>query len=121
MILTTNDFSALSPEKLSTNDFVYTDPPYLITVGSYNDGKRGFEGWTKAHDEKLFDLLNRLDARGVKFAMSNVTEHKGKQNERLIEWASKYNVHELNFNYDNSNYQADNKANKTIEVLITNY
>ena len=32
------------------NDLVYLDPPYYNSVGSYNDGKRGFEGWTKEHD-----------------------------------------------------------------------
>ena len=31
------------------NDLVYLDPPYYNSVGSYNDGKRGFEGWTKEH------------------------------------------------------------------------
>ncbi len=32
---------------LNNNDFVYCDPPYLITNGTYNDGKRGFKGWTE--------------------------------------------------------------------------
>ena len=38
------DFTNLNVT-LDSNDFVYCDPPYLITTGSYNDGKRGFKGW----------------------------------------------------------------------------
>jgi len=34
-------------ETINDNDFVYLDPPYLITLGSYNDGKRGFNGWNE--------------------------------------------------------------------------
>ncbi|MDD6639719.1 MAG: hypothetical protein PUE66_01785 [Erysipelotrichaceae bacterium] len=30
---------------IDENCLVYIDPPYLITLGSYNDGKRGVNGW----------------------------------------------------------------------------
>ncbi len=100
-------------------DFLYADPPYLISCGSYNDGKRGFEGWSPEDDIALFDLLNSLDKRRVKFALSNVTMHKGEVNEPLIQWANNYNIHYLNADYSNSNYQAT--ESETIEVLITNY
>ena len=110
------DFSSLG-----AGDFVYCDPPYLISCGAYNDGKRGFEGWNADDDKKLFEILDMLDEQGVKFALSNVIEHKGKKNEALIEWKKKYHTHRINFNYNNSNYQAKNKENKTVEVLITNY
>ena len=40
----------------------------------------------------------------------------------LKEWSKKYNINYLNYDYNNCNYQNnDNKNNKTIEVLITNY
>lgn len=110
------DFSSLG-----AGDFVYCDPPYLISCGAYNDGKRGFEGWSADDDKKLFEILDKLDKQGVKFALSNVIEHKGEKNEALIEWKKKYHTHKINFNYNNSNYQAKNKENKTVEVLITNY
>ena len=29
---------------LNEESFVYMDPPYMLTTGSYNDGKRGFKG-----------------------------------------------------------------------------
>ena len=38
-------FHEVDFSKLSYNDFVYLDPPYLITTGNYNDGNRGFLNW----------------------------------------------------------------------------
>ena len=106
---------------LKENDFLYSDPPYLISTGKYNDGKRGFEGWSKNDDIMLFELLDSLNNKGVKFALSNVMEHKGLKNEILIEWANKYNIHNINFNYKNSSYHGKNNDKRTVEVLITNY
>lgn len=100
-------------------DFLYADPPYLISCGTYNDGKRGFEGWSLEDDLFLYKKLDDLNCRGVQFALSNVTKHKGEVNGALIDWAQKYNVHYLNADYSNSNYQA--VESETVEVLITNY
>jgi adenine-specific DNA-methyltransferase len=118
---TTQNFKSVNISKLGKSDFIYADPPYLITTGSYNDGKRGFEGWSKEDDQELFELLDKAHKQGVRFAMSNVLEHKGITNEELKKWASKYKIHYLNFNYNNSNYRSKNTDEKTVEVLITNY
>lgn len=117
----TKNFKIYDISKLGKSDFIYADPPYLITTGSYNDGKRGFEGWSKDDDKALFDLLDKANKKGIRFAMSNVLKHKGIENEELQIWAKKYNIHYLNFNYNNSNYQSKNTEKETIEVLITNY
>ena len=101
------------------NDFVYCDSPYSIGVGVYQDGKRGFNGWSKEDDKKLFNILDKLNDKGVKFAMSNVFENKGLTNDELIEWSKKYSVHHLSMNYSGANYQRENS--KSDEVLITNY
>lgn len=53
--------------------------------------------------------------------VSNVLKHKGIENEELKKWASQYNIHYLNFNYDNSSYHGKNTEEETVEVLITNY
>lgn len=110
------DFSVLQK-----NDFVYADPPYSITTGSYNDGKRGFDGWSSQNDIELLSLLDELNKKGIKFALSNVIEHKNLKNQILIDWMQKYNVHYLSFNYKNSSYHGKNTDKETIEVLITNY
>lgn len=115
------NFREFDTSFLGQGDFVYADPPYRITTGSYNDGKRGFEGWSEEDDRALCEILDDLDRRGVKFALSNVTEHKGIRNEILMKWKKKYHTHRINYNYNNSNYQAKNVDKVTREVLITNY
>ena len=117
----TRNFKDYDISSLGEGDFLYADPPYLITCGSYNDGKRGFEGWSQEDDLLLFDLLDRLDAHGVKFALSNVSEHKGTRNKALIKWKAGYHTHRMNFNYNNSNYQSTSRENVTKEILVTNY
>lgn len=121
IIFTSQNFKDFDISSLGEGDFVYADPPYRITTGSYNDGKRGFEGWSEEDDLKLFELLDKLNEKGVKFALSNVTEHKGQKNEALINWKKKYHTHRINYNYNNSNYHAKNTDKVTKEVLITNY
>lgn len=116
-----HNFYDLDLRFLGQGDFLYADPPYRITTASYNDGKRGFKGWSIDDDLYLFDLLDQLDRQGVKFALSNVTEHKGNRNHELIRWKHQYHTHRINYNYNNSNYQAQNKELVTREVLITNY
>lgn len=115
------NFKDMKIDDLTENDFVYLDPAYLITCGSYNDGKRGFEGWSEKDEIELLSLLDKLNEKHVRFALSNVFKHKGLENKELIQWSNKYKVHYLNMNYNNSNYQSKNKNNETIEVLITNY
>lgn len=107
---------------LDGNDFVYCDPPYLISSASYRDGKRGFGDWTREEELKLYDLLDNLDKQGTRFALSNVLSHKDKNNDLLINWSKKYNINYLNKSlYNNSSYQLKNRESQTEEVLITNY
>lgn len=119
-----NDFTDFNFSGLTKNDFVYCDPPYLITTGTYNDGKRGFSGWNEKSDNDLYSILDYLNNMGVKFALSNVLYHKGKKNDNLDCWLrnSNYIINELRMNYSNSNYHTKNRdANSSMEVLITNY
>lgn len=116
------DFNSFNFDTLTKNDFVYCDPPYLITTGSYNDGKRGYKGWTKKEERELLQKLDELNNKDVQFGLSNVIEHKGKKNEILNEWIKNndnYFTNYLNMHYTNSNYQTKNK--KSTEVFITNY
>lgn len=123
VVFSSKDFIEFDYTVLKEGDFIYADPPYLISCGSYNDGKRGFKGWTQNDDELLLKKLKELSKRRVKFALSNVIEHKGQKNERLEKWAidNQYIIHPINFDYNNCNYHSNNKENITKEVLITNY
>lgn len=113
-----NDFTKLDVYKLNKNDFVYCDPPYLITLASYNEK----DGWNETKEQKLLNLLDNSHKNNIRFALSNVLENKGKSNDILKEWSKKYNIHHLNNTYGNCNYHAKDKGkNNTDEVLITNY
>ena len=98
---------------------VYCDPPYLISTAVYNEKQRFNGGWSEEDDLCLFQKLDSLNQKGIKFAYSNVFEHKGQKNEQLIEWAKQYYTHYLKVDYSNCNYQATDS--ETVEVLITNY
>lgn len=115
------DFREISLDNLGGNDFIYCDPPYLITNGSYNDGNRGFHDWRIDEEKALHEYLDEANNRDIKFALSNVLSHKGVQNKLLIEWCKKYNIHYINSDYSNCNYQYKSKDKSTVEVLITNY
>jgi DNA adenine methylase len=115
---TNKDFQELKIDRLDCDDFVYCDPPYLITIAAYNE--RG--GWNEEKEKNLLVKLDDVNNKGIKFALSNVLEHKGKTNEILTEWSKKYIIHELAKSYKNSNYQTNKRDEKeSREVLITNY
>jgi len=42
-----NDFSQINPNELKKSDFVYADPPYLITCATYNE-----RGWNEIQEKK---------------------------------------------------------------------
>ena len=114
-----NSFEKFDISKLDDKSLVYCDPPYLITTASYNENG----GWTEKEEKKLLDFLDKLESNNIKFALSNVIEHKGRKNEILKDWAERnnYKINYLDYNYSNSNYHAKNIDKNTSEVLITNY
>ena len=121
IVLSADDFRVFDFSQLSKGDLVYCDPPYLITTGSYNDGKRGFKDWTEKEEFDLLSLLDKLNKQGILFALSNVLAHKGQTNDMLIEWSNQYNIQYIDKNYSNCSYHFKDRDTKTVEVLITNY
>ena len=113
------DYKNFEIDSLTERDFCYFDPPYYLGDASYNEN----DGWNENKEKELLNYLNKVNKHGIKFALSNVTEHKGLKNEILIDWAieNQYNIHNLNYNYSNSNYHIKDKNQVTKEVLITNY
>lgn len=114
------DFRDFDFSVLEEGDLIYCDPPYSLSIGSYNDGKRGFKGWSKNDDLDLMDILDSLADRGVKFALSNVTEHKGQEHTSLKRWAEKYTTYVIDRAYGNCSYHLNDRNTSTKEVLITN-
>lgn len=97
----------------SKNDFIYLDPPYLISNSEYN------KLWSEKDEQDLLDLLDNLNAKNVRFAISNLIEDKGKRNIIFEKWAQKYNIHEISSSY--LDYHNNTKTENHREVLVTNY
>ncbi len=93
-------------------DFIYLDPPYLITFSEYN------KIWNEAKEIELLELLDDLDKKNIKFAISNITHYKGRVNTIFVEWMSKYFVKKIKSNYISYH---DNSIKKIEEVLVMNY
>lgn len=116
------DFRQIQLEKYINrkNVFIYCDPPYLITTGSYNDGKRFFGDWLEKDESELFAFLDKANELGFKFALSEVLNRGNRKNTLLLEWAKKYNINAITSNYKNCNYHIGD-FDKMEEVLVTNY
>jgi len=111
--ITSKDFKKFfSDKKYFKNDFVYLDPPYLITASEYN------KIWNDKIESDLLELTDDLNKKGIKFALSNVTHYNGSKNNILIKWMKKYKVHKIKSNYISYH---NNGKKKIKEVLITNY
>ena len=114
-----SDFREFAIET-TENTLVYCDPPYFLGTASYNENG----GWTNQDEMDLLNYLTILDSKGIKFALSNVIEHKGATHTMLETWIKEHNytIHYITCDYNNSNYhKQEGNVTKTVEVLITNY
>ena len=94
--LTSVDFKKFLEDKVwLKDDFIYLDPPYLITGSEYN------KLWNQKKESELLTLLTELNRLRIKFALSNVTDYNEKKNNLLIQWMKPYNVHQIKSNYIN--------------------
>ncbi|MDZ7881072.1 MAG: Dam family site-specific DNA-(adenine-N6)-methyltransferase [Saprospiraceae bacterium] len=98
--------------KVSKNDFIYFDPPYLITFSEYN------KLWNEEKEIAFIEFLNALDKKKIKFAVSNVTQYKDRENMFFNNWAKNHNVIPIKSNYISYH---DNSIKTFNEVLVTNY
>jgi len=81
---------------IDKDTFVYMDPPYRLTTGSYNDGKRGFQGWCIKTETQLLNFAEQLNKKQINFLISYVLEHKGTINEEVQKWIKKNNFKLIN-------------------------
>ena len=103
----------LNKIEFKEKDYVFLDPPYLISMSEYN------KLWNDKKEVELCDFLDKLDQKGVKFGITNLIYHKGKENETFKNWSKKYNVYDIESNYISFNDNTIKKDSK--EVFVTNY
>ncbi|WP_260321755.1 MULTISPECIES: Dam family site-specific DNA-(adenine-N6)-methyltransferase [unclassified Helicobacter] len=93
-------------------DFVYCDPPYLISGSEYN------KLWGVKQEQDLYALLQDLDAGGVAWGLSNLATHKGQENPYLLEFAKSYKTFEIQSNY--ISFKDNSLKKNSREIYITN-
>ena len=101
----------LTKQVFSKNDFVYLDPPYLITEAGYN------AYWSMEDERMLYYMLEMLNEQGIRFIMSNVSEHNGKVNPFLHRLTG-FEIIEVPFEYEKV---ARKKGKGTKEIIVKNF
>lgn len=113
IVFCNHDFqSFINSQKYNGNDFVFCDPPYLISQSEYN------KLWNEKQEIMLYQELDKLDKKGVRFGLTNLLNHKGRTNQILCEWMSKYKVYPISSNYISYNDNTIKSDSK--EVFVTN-
>lgn len=105
--------SFLDSLKLTKKDYIYLDPPYLISNSEYN------KFWSEINEYELYSKLDVLHKKGISFGITNLINHKGKTNNILKQWAAKYKIYNIDSNYisfNDNTIKADSK-----EIFITNH
>lgn len=104
---------------LFESDFIYFDPPYLITDAVYNES----DGWNSKKEVELLKLISKLEDINKPFVLSNVLE---KQNGKLINEPlhkfinsnSKIRVVDINYHYRSASYNKKQRDSNEREIIL---
>ncbi|CAM9101790.1 Dam family site-specific DNA-(adenine-N6)-methyltransferase [Mycoplasma todarodis] len=101
--------------KITTNDFVYIDPPYLNGTAQYN------AFWGMEDELNLLKVIDSLNERGIDFALSNTLFSNGMLNVPLDNWIKRnsFSVYKIKKKYSKTSYNKKNRYDAE-EVLVTN-
>jgi DNA adenine methylase Dam len=109
---------------IKTADFIYLDPPYLITTAVYNETNK----WNEDKEYALLGLIEKLCEMKKKFVLSNVLTKniKGtiKRNEPLFYWTTvnkgklEFEIVDIDYHYRSASYNKKNRDAKEREVII---
>lgn len=101
-------------------DFIYMDPPYLITTAVYNESKR----WGENRERKLLQLIDYFIERNKLFILSNILQRGEKINTILEEWIkknkNKIKLEYIDYSYKSSSYNKKDREIIEKEIIIYN-
>ncbi len=99
-------------------DFVYMDPPYLITNAVYNEAGK----WNEQNEYEILRFMNYCLENNKKFVLSNVLEKQGRRNEPLFYWTTtmteKLDIIDIDYHYRGASYNKKNRSANEREVII---
>lgn len=112
--------SKTTKELINKHDFIYLDPPYLITEAVYNKSS----SWSVKTEIQLIELLKYIISINKKFVLSNIISKFGVINEPLTSFISdfskKLKLIDIDYHYKSASYNKLNRNQNEREVLITN-
>ena len=107
-------------DSILSADFVYADPPYLITDAVYNESNK----WNSQSENALLGLLNNLLEQQIPFALSNVLEKGNAKNEPLYNWLQHnptLRVIDIDYHYRGAYYNKKERAGEREILIIPQY
>lgn len=104
---------------LNVADFIYIDPPYLITNATYNESNR----WNNLNEHRLLNLIDNFLESNKPFVLSNVLSKKNRMNELLYYWTQKnkesINIYHMQYSYSSSSYNKKVREGHEDEIIVT--
>lgn len=102
-------------------DFVYMDPPYLITDAVYNESGK----WNTIAEQDLLHLIDELIEKQTPFALSNVLTKGEHINQPLFDWLQIHNndtnIININYHYRGAYYNKKERAGEREVLIIPRY
>lgn len=116
-----SDFrSGVTREHINNNQFIYMDPPYLITEAVYNKGSN----WNLNTEIELLELIKQMIHNNKKIILSNIISKDNMINRPLsdfvLEYSDQIKVIDIDYHYRSSSYNKTNRNLNEREVIITN-
>lgn len=100
-------------------DFVYADPPYLITDAVYNESS----GWNNEDEAELIEFLKKCKNQNIPFVLSNViSKNDGKIVNKPLNEFIKSNedlvVIPIEYHYRSASYNKKNRDANEKEIIV---
>ena len=113
------DFKSKIVERyIDKSDFVYLDPPYLITTAVYNDSGK----WDDTDEAELIKIIEEMLKNKKYFVLSNLLDKKGKVNTKLKEFIKKNRnkiiVKNIKYNYKSASYNKIIRDSNEHEIIV---
>ena len=103
---------------IDKSDFIYIDPPYLITTAVYNDSGK----WDEVDEAELIRILEEMLNNNKYFVLSNLLDKKGKENVQLKGFIkrnkNKVIVKNINYNYKSASYNKIMRDSNEHEIIV---
>lgn len=103
-------------------EYLYLDPPYLITDAVYNETSK----WNEETENSLINFLNKAMEHHLPFCLSNVISKKNEQDEEIFNWPLKnfidnhetLKVQGIDCHYRSSSYNKKNRNSMEKEIIV---